>query len=247
MHAAVVRSFDLPPRYETFQTPEPSGEHEIAVDVLAAGLHPRVRSGAAGRHYTSTEALPLIPGVDGVGRSTDGRLLYFVASDGAFGTMAERTVIDRRRALVLPDNADVPAIAAGMNPGMSSWVALRKRIFFKPGQKVLVLGATGNAGQMAVQISKLLGAGCVAAVGRDAERLAQLTSLGADETVSLTGEPDEIDRALQAAGADVDVAKNSHHPRSRLTLTVTMLAPDESPHRGGGGHPSASNTASGSR
>jgi len=80
MHAAVVRSFDAPPRYETFQTPQPSGEHEISVDVLAAGLHPRVRSGASGSHYTSTEALPLIPGVDGVGRSVEGQLLYFVAS-----------------------------------------------------------------------------------------------------------------------------------------------------------------------
>jgi NADPH:quinone reductase-like Zn-dependent oxidoreductase len=205
MHAAVVRSFDLPPRYETFQTPEPSGGHEIAVDVLAAGLHPRVRSGASGSHYTSTEALPLIPGVDGVGRSADGQLLYFVALDSAFGTMAERTVIDRRRAIVLADDADVPAIAAGMNPGMSSWVALRRRIAFKAGQKVLVLGATGNAGQMAVQIARFLGASYVAAAGRDAERLAQLTSLGADETISLTGEPEEIARALEAAGADVDV------------------------------------------
>jgi NADPH:quinone reductase-like Zn-dependent oxidoreductase len=205
MHAAVVRSFDLPPRYEMFQTPEPSGEHEIAVDVLAVGLHPRVRSGASGSHYTSTDALPLIPGVDGVGRSEDGQLLYFAASDGAFGTMAERTVIDRRRALVLDDDADVPAIAAAMNPGMSSWVALRKRIAFEAGQKVLVLGATGNAGQMAVQIAKFFGAGCVAAAGRDAERLAALTSLGADETISLTGQPDEIARALAAAGADVDV------------------------------------------
>jgi hypothetical protein len=181
MHAAVVRSFDAPPRYETFPTPQPSGEHEIAVDVLAAGLHPRVRSGASGSHYTSTEALPLIPGIDGVGRSADGQMLYFVAFDSAFGTMAERTVIDRRRAVVLADNANVPAIAAGMNPGMSSWVALRKRISFEPGQKVLVLGATGNAGQMAVQIAKFLGAGNVAAAGRDPERLARLTSLGADQ------------------------------------------------------------------
>jgi NADPH:quinone reductase-like Zn-dependent oxidoreductase len=205
MHAAVVRSFNLPPRYEMFQTPEPSSEHEIAVDVLAAGLHPRVRSGASGSHYTSTDALPLIPGVDGVGRSADGQLLYFVASDGTFGTMAERTVIDMRRALVLSDDADAPAIAAAMNPGMSSWVALRRRISFEAAQKVLVLGATGNAGQMAVQIAKLLGAGYVAAAGRDAKRLAQLTSLGADEAVSLTGEPDEIARALAAAAADVDV------------------------------------------
>ncbi len=205
MRAAVVRSFEAPPRYEDFQAPEPSGEHELAVDVLASGLHPRVRSGASGRHYTSTDALPLIPGIDGVGRSADGRLLYFVAFDSAFGTMAERTVIDRRRAVALPDDADIHAIAAAMNPGMSSWMALRKRISFEAGQKVLVLGATGSAGQMAVQIAKFLGASYVAAAGRDAERLAQLTSLGADETVSLTGEPEEIARALAAAGADVDV------------------------------------------
>ena len=205
MYAAVVRSFDEPPRYERFQTPEPSAEHEIAVDVLAAGLHPRVRSGASGSHYSSTESLPLIPGIDGVGRSEDGRLLYFVAFDGAFGTMAERTVIDRRRAAVLSDDADVPAIAAAMNPGMSSWLALRKRISFEAGQKVLVLGATGSAGQMAVQIAKFFGAGRVAAAGRDRQRLAELAGLGADEIVPLTGEPDEIARSLGAAGADADV------------------------------------------
>ena len=204
MHAAVVRSFDQPPRYEAFQAPEPSGEHEIAVDVLAAGLHPRVRSGASGSHYTSSQALPLIPGIDAVG-SAEGQLLYFVAFDSAFGTMAERTVIDRRRAALLPADADVPAIAAGMNPGMSSWLALRKRISLMPGQRVLVLGATGNAGQMAVQIAKFLGAGHVAAAGRDAERLARLASLGADETISLTGEPEQIAGTLAAAGTDVDV------------------------------------------
>jgi NADPH:quinone reductase-like Zn-dependent oxidoreductase len=132
-------------------------------------------------------------------------MLYFVAFDSAFGTMAEQTAIDRRRAVVLADDANVPAIAAGMNPGMSSWVALRKRISFEPGQKVLVLGATGNAGQMAVQIAKFLGAGDVAAAGRDPERLARLTSLGADQIVSLAGEPDEAMRALASAGADADV------------------------------------------
>jgi NADPH:quinone reductase-like Zn-dependent oxidoreductase len=205
MHAAVVRSFDAPPRYETFPTPQPSGEHEIAVDVLAAGLHPRVRSGASGSHYSSTEALPLIPGIDGVGRSAEGRLLYFVAFDGAFGTMAERTVVDRRRAVALADDADVAAVAAGMNPGMSSWLALRKRISLTAGQKVLVLGATGNAGRMAVQIAKFLDAARVTAAGRDAGRLAELRSLGADEILSLAGAPEDVARAIAAAGTDVDV------------------------------------------
>jgi NADPH:quinone reductase-like Zn-dependent oxidoreductase len=205
MHAAVVRSFDLPPRYEPFQTPEPDGEYEIAIDVLAAGLHPRVRSGAAGSHYTSTDIRPLIPGIDGVGLSADGQLLYFVAFDSPFGTMAEQTVIDRRRSAPLPEDANVAAIAAGMNPGTSSWVALRRRIPFSQGQRVLVLGATGNAGQMAVQIAKFLGASHVTAAGRDAERLGRLSSLGADETISLAGEPDEVAQALEAAGSNVDV------------------------------------------
>lgn len=205
MYAAVVRSFTSPPRYEPFEQPQPHGEHELAVDVLAAALHPRVRSGAAGSHYTSTGALPLIPGIDGVGRADDGRLFYFVAFDGKFGTMAERTVIDTRRAVALDDRADVPALAAAMNPGMSSWVALRKRIAFAPGQKVLVLGATGGAGRMAVQIAKLLGAGHVTAAGRDPERLAALAAIGADDSVSLAGEPEQVAHALAAAGADVDV------------------------------------------
>ncbi len=205
MNAAVVRSFQEPPRYEAFETPEPSGDGEMLLEVLAAGLHPRVRSGASGTHYTSTHTLPLIPGIDGVGRSVDGRLLYFVASDGALGTMAEHAVVDKRRVAGLPDDADVPAIAAGMNPGMSSWVALRRRIAFEAGQKVLVLGATGNAGQMAIQIAKFLGAGYVVGVGRDNTRLSALASVGAHATVSLPGEPDDIARVLGSVATDVDV------------------------------------------
>jgi hypothetical protein len=172
MHAAVVRSFDRPPRYETVETPEAGGEHELLVDVLAAGLHPRVRSTADGSHYTSGDELPLIPGIDGVGRTPDGDLVYFVLPDTTLGAMAERTVIDRRRSVVLPADSDVAATAAAMNPAMSSWIALRTRIAIRPGQRVLVLGATGNAGQMAVEIAKHLGASHVIAAGRNAERLA---------------------------------------------------------------------------
>jgi NADPH:quinone reductase-like Zn-dependent oxidoreductase len=97
MHAAVVRSFDHPPRYETYDIPEPAGPEQTLVDVLAVGLHPRVRSGAAGRHYTSTGTLPMIPGVDGVGRLPDGQRVYFVADDDTWGTMADKAVVDLRR------------------------------------------------------------------------------------------------------------------------------------------------------
>src|SRR5438132_3024006 len=107
VHAAVVRSFDDPPRYEPFDLPAPSGDDQALVDVLAVGLHPRVRAGASGRHYTSTGTLPMVPGIDGVGRHEDGRLVYFVADDALVGTMATRTVIDTRRSVALPDGTDV--------------------------------------------------------------------------------------------------------------------------------------------
>ena len=83
----------------------------------------------------------------------------------------------------------MPSIAAAMNPAMSSWLALRRRIELRAGAEVLVLGATGNAGRMAVQIAKLLGAGRVIAAGRDEARLAELPGSGADRTVSLAAGP----------------------------------------------------------
>jgi NADPH:quinone reductase-like Zn-dependent oxidoreductase len=203
MHAAVVRSFDHPPRYEIVAAPQARGEHELVVDVLAAGLHPRVRSSADGSHYTSHDELPLTPGIDGVGRTHDGDLVYFVLPDTTLGAMAEQTVVDRRRSVPLPGDSDVARIAAAMNPAMSSWIALRTRIAIQPGQRVLVLGATGNAGQMAVEIAKHLGAGHVIGAGRDAERLTGLAGLGADVVISLARE-DAYD-ALGQAAADVDI------------------------------------------
>jgi NADPH:quinone reductase-like Zn-dependent oxidoreductase len=205
MHAAVVRSFDHPPRYESYDTPEPAGPEEALVDVLAVGLHPRVRSGAAGRHYTSTGTLPMIPGVDGVGRLPDGRGVYFAATDDTWGTMADKAVVDLRRALPLPENADIVKVAAAMNPAMSSWVALRCRAQLKPGQSVLVLGATGNAGAMAVQVAKRLGAGRVVGAGRNPERLAELPAIGADEVVALDDDPAVTTQRLAKAAAEVDI------------------------------------------
>ena len=165
MKAAVVSAFDTPPSYGDLPDPAPAGDDEIVVDVLAAGLHPRVRSQANGSHYTSTGDLPLVPGVDGVGCGSDGLVRYFVLSDTTLGSMAERTVIDTRRSVVLPDGTDPVAVAAAMNPAMASWVALRQRVQFQAGQSVLVLGA-GNAGQIAVQVAKLLGASRIVVAGR---------------------------------------------------------------------------------
>jgi len=208
MKAAVVSSFGTAPRYQEFPGPSAAGDNGTVVDVIAAGLHPRVRSQADGSHYTSTGELPLVPGIDGVGRGADGLLRYFILPEtamGAMGALAEQTLIDPRRSIVLPEDSDPIAVAAAMNPAMSSWVALRRRVPFQTGQNVLVLGATGNAGRMAVQVAKLFGADQVIAAGRGADRLAGLPALGATGTVLLEGDADSVARRLGQAATDVDV------------------------------------------
>ena len=205
MNAAVVTSFGEPPHYQQFDVPQPTAGDEMLVDVLAVGLHPRVRTGAAGAHYTSTGTLPMIPGVDGVGRRPDGTRVYFVAADDVIGSMADKALVDARRSIELPDDADVAKVAAAMNPAMSSWVALRRRVRIDPGQSILVLGATGNAGAMAVQVAKRLGAGRVVGSGRDLARLRALTAVGADDIVQLTDDRDATGNALAAAAAEVDI------------------------------------------
>jgi NADPH:quinone reductase-like Zn-dependent oxidoreductase len=205
VRAAVVTTFAEPPHYQEFADPEPHGEHEAVVEVVAAALSPRVRSQASGAHYTSTDRLPQVPGIDGVGRTPDGRLRYFVLPDTRLGSMAERTVIDLRRSIELPDDVDAVRLAAAMNPAMSSWVALRCRVGFEAGQRVMVLGATGNAGRLAVQVAHRLGAAHVVAVGRDQTRLDDLAAQHAAHTVSLDAEPETVARRLSEAGRDVDV------------------------------------------
>jgi NADPH:quinone reductase-like Zn-dependent oxidoreductase len=204
MYAAVVTSFDTSPSYQEFPTPTPRGSDEVLVDVVAAGLHRRVRSQADGSHYTSTGELPLVPGIDGVARMRDGTLRYFALGDTTSGAMAEQTVIDLRQSFPLPEGTDPVLVAAAMNPAMSSWVALRRRITFEAGQTVLILGATGSSGQLAVQVAKRLGAGHVIAAGRDPQRLAELPELGADTIVRLGDGPDAA-AELGRAAADVDV------------------------------------------
>ncbi|MFC4244311.1 zinc-binding dehydrogenase [Gryllotalpicola reticulitermitis] len=225
MKAAVVTDFSLPPRYDEFPEPTASGEHELVVDVLAAGLHPRVRSQASGSHYTSTGSLPMVPGVDGVGRDERGRLRYFVLDEPTLGAMAERTVIDARRSIVLPDDADPVQIAAAVNPVLSSWLALKNRAGFQPGQSVLVLGATGSAGRMSVQVARHFGAGRVVVAGRNAERLALAAAAGAQASVSVLGDDDAVADAIAREAADVDVVLDYvWGPLTTLAMTALITA-----------------------
>src|SRR6202035_4454335 len=122
MYAAVVTSFDAPPSYLEFPSQVPAGSDQVLVDVIASGLHRRVRSQADGSHYTSTGELPLVPGVDGVARLPDGTLRYFALGDTRSGAMAEHTVIDLRQSFELRAGTEPVRLAAAMEPAIAAGV-----------------------------------------------------------------------------------------------------------------------------
>jgi NADPH:quinone reductase-like Zn-dependent oxidoreductase len=200
MNAAVVESFSRPPRYSEFADPV-AGDGEVLVEVKAAGLHPIVKGLASGSHYGSTSELPFIPGVDGTGRLKDGRRVYFGVTRPPYGTFAERAVTASWMCVPLPDGLDDVTAAALANPGMSSRAALM-RAQFAAGESVLILGATGSAGQLAVQTARRLGAKRVVAAGRNQKALAQLGALSADVVISLEQERDALVNAFRQTMAD---------------------------------------------
>jgi NADPH:quinone reductase-like Zn-dependent oxidoreductase len=213
MNAAVVQSFDAPPSYATFDDPVPNpAAGEVLVNVTAAALHRIVKSLANGTHYGSAGILPFVPGVDGVGRlaTSSGQLpagtrVLFGSARPPFGTFAERSLASSSLLIPVPDALPDATAAAIANPAMSSTVALM-RAKFVPGESVLILGATGVSGQLAVQIAKSRGARRVVALGRNPQALAALTSLGADAIISLDQSPEALIFALRselANGVDI--------------------------------------------
>jgi len=196
MNAAVLESPQSAPVYKTFDDPIPQ-PGELLIPVLAAGLHPIVKARAKGSHYTSSGQFPLIPGLDGVGRLDDGRRVFFAAVRPQFGTFAERCITRPQTVFPIADSIPDATAAALGNPAMSSWGALAYRAKFAPGESVLILGATGVAGQLAVQIAKRRGAKRVIACGRNPQSLEKTKSLGADATISLELPREELVAALR--------------------------------------------------
>ncbi len=172
MKAAVVQVLGQPPKYQEFAEPVPSA-NEILIQVHAAGLHPIVKAIAIGAHYSADGQVPMVPGLDGVGTRPDGMRVYFGSARKPWGTMAERCAAPASMCLPLPDGISDVEAAAIANPGMSAWLSLRDRGELKPGETALILGATGVAGQLAIQAAHLLGAKRVIAVGRNVDAIAK--------------------------------------------------------------------------
>lgn len=206
MQAAVVNVPGEAPKYQSFPEPVPQ-DGEALVRVRAAGLHPVVKALASGSHYASAKDShgPSVPGIDGVGVLEDGHRVYFGFVRRPWGTMAERAAAPRKMCIHLPEKLSDAEAAAIANPGMSAWMALKERSRVARGETVLVLGATGVAGQLAIQVARQLGAKRVIAAGRNVDAIA---TADVDAVIALS-QPEEAVRdafaAEAAAGIDVVV------------------------------------------
>lgn len=221
------------PVYGDFKEPLPA-DGEILVIVSAAELSNIVKGRASGRHYSSHEELPFVAGIDGVGRLDDGRRVYFVLPKAPFGSMSQRAVVPRSQCVDLPDNLDDVTAAAIANPGMSAWAALKERAKLVAGETVLVNGATGAAGRLAVQISKYMGANKVVATGRNTESMKAVAALGADVTIPLGDAGDAFEDALKeqfSAGIDIVLDYLWGQSAQRIIFAGAKAGKDAAPIR----------------
>src|SRR5215475_13340774 len=182
MKAAVLHALGESPRCESFADPQPI-EGEVLVRVKAAALKNVEKMMTSGSHYDRIGRLPCVCGLDGVGHLDDGTRVFCGGARPPYGMMAERVVVSRAWCLPVPEEIDDVTAAALPNPALSAWLSLVWRAQLRPGETVLILGATGVAGKLAVQIAKHLGAGRVIAAGRNEQVLNTLNNMGADATI----------------------------------------------------------------
>ncbi len=200
MRAARITELGRPP--EVSDAPEPSGD--AVYEVTAVALNPIDINVGAGRFFGGHPELPYIPGCEGVGRAPDGTRVYLNGHGLGLrrdGCLSERVAGPADLGSPFPDEAsDELAVACGI-AGLAGWLPVSWRAPVRPDDRVLVLGATGTVGVVAVQAAKLLGAQRVVAAGRNEERLRRAAELGADATVSL-GEEDLVAAFKDACGGE---------------------------------------------
>jgi NADPH:quinone reductase-like Zn-dependent oxidoreductase len=201
MRAAVLHAHGAVPELVEFREPHPQSG-TLPLEVAAAAMNPIDARIATGTYPLERYDVPYVAGKEGVGRRDDGGLVYFDYSCKPFGAFAERTLIEADKCYPVPSGLD-PALAVCLGvSGLAAWVGLSWRGRLAAGETVLVLGASGVVGQIAVQAAKLLGAGRVVAAARDEAALARAGSLGADALVSLVGDDDLADSLRSASGGD---------------------------------------------
>ncbi|WP_052281665.1 quinone oxidoreductase family protein [Kluyvera genomosp. 1] len=230
MKAAVVFDLAQGPVWADFADPQAREQHTL-VRVRAAAISHVVKSRASGKHYSFDGTLPFGVGIDGTGTLPDGQRVYFAFPTAPWGSMAQYAPVALNHCFPLPDGLDDATAAAMANPGMSAWAALVNRAAFKAGETVLINGATGTAGQLAVQIARHLGAKKIIATGRNPQ---VLSALGADVCIPLTADDASLSAQFaEQASQQIDVVVDYlwGHSAELLLPILAKRSPGNAPIR----------------
>ena len=203
MKAAVLHTTGTSPSYEDFPSRAPA-EGEVEITVTAAPVNNIDRMLAAGTHYSSLPELPAVLGTGGIGRLADGTRVAFGNVPAPYGAFADTVTVRKDYTSPVPDGLDDVTAAVLPNPALSVLMPLRSH-GFQPGEHVLILGATGVAGRLAIQLARHFGAGRITAAGRDPASLAELPGLGADATITLTEPAEQLQEQFRAEHAATPV------------------------------------------
>ena len=197
MKAAVIYKKGELPKYAEFADPIVQNENQVLISVKAVAITNLDKGKASGKHYSSEENNQngFVIGSDGVGLLQDGTRVY---ARGINGTIAEKSIIDKNIAVPLPDGISDAVAASLPNAVAGSAMALKFRAGIQAGETVLINGATGFTGQMAIQIAKHYGAKKIIVTGRNEKTLQSLLLLGADEIISLKQDDEAIITQLKA-------------------------------------------------
>ena len=203
MKAAVMYKGSGLPEYADFAEPVVSNEDEVLVSVKAVAIKHFDKGRATGKHYSTEEKQQAkIIGGDGVCLLADGTRVYGL---GATGMLAERAILEKDRMVPVPDGLDDATAAALPNAVIGAAMGLKFRADIRPGDTVLINGATGFTGRVAVQIAKHYGAKKVIATGRNPRSLQELLSLGADEIVSVQQADEAFVNQVKAIHRDTPI------------------------------------------
>lgn len=215
MRAAVLRQHGRPPEYAEHPVPR-RGDGEALIQVTAAPINPLDLLCASGTSYFGPPPLPYVPGAQGVGTVAEaanlpsGQRVWFATTAGmrpGDGAMAQLCAVPETAVVPLPgDVSDDLAAALGLS-AVAAWMALTSRGQLQAGERVLVLGASGTVGQVAVQVARLRGASRVVAACRDAHGRKRALELGADAAADLSGDDagEIAARLAEATAGPVDV------------------------------------------
>ena len=201
MRAARITELGQPPLVDEVLRPQPLPDQAL-IEVSAAALNPVTLSTASGVFYGGHPPLPYVPGTEGAGtvvrgsRLMPGTRVRFEASEQRGGALAEFCAVSEAECVELPDGLD-DSLAAGLGvAGLAAWLGLRDAVGLRSDERVLILGATGAVGQIAVQAARIMGAGRVVAAGRNRQALDHCLTLGADSVVVITEEQTDQELAL---------------------------------------------------